>query len=188
MAETKGDIMKKNSFYALIGVLLVGGYSAYAAKDKAAKKTNCEEDGQGIVYCLYENGKPVTGKIYTHNEDGGLASIENFKDGYRDGLSTFFDSEGKYSERLYYKRGLKNGMYKKYYDNRTKQIQANYADGLLDGQVDLYFADGKLSGRMNYRKGKLKRGFCADKEGKKTVFGSEELSKYQDNNINMCGM
>lgn len=181
--------MKNKNLYISVLILALCGYSVYAAKNTTnAQSYQCEERENEVIYCLNEEGKPLTDKWYRYASNGQRSSIENFKNGYRDGLCTFFDKSGYVSERMYYKRGLKNGMYKKYYANRTKQIETNYDEGLLDGRLDLYYLNGQLRGRMTYKKGKLQRGYCVDTEGNKVRFNSQEIAKYQDNNINMCGL
>ena len=189
MQRARGEEMNKKLFCAIIAACGVCGYSLCSAKNIVPSRDyECTEQEDEVIYCLDEKGKPLTDKWYKYWENGQLSSIENFKSGYRDGLNTFFDEDGRVFERMYYKKGLKNGMYKKYYVNRTKQIQGNYEDGLLEGKLELYYLDGKLRGRMTYKRGKLQRGYCVDIDGNRVRFNNEEIGKYQNNEINMCGL
>lgn len=178
--------MKFNKIW--LWALLILGVFVFEAGAKADKSIDYEcSEVEGKLFCLDEKGKPLTGKWEKYDLHGNRTSIENFKNGYFDGLCSYF-ADGRIAERQYYKQGVRNGQYKKFYLNRTFQITAEYSNGLLDGKIDLMYPNGKLHGRMTYKAGKLKRGYCIDEDGKKTDFSEEIIAQYQNNKINMCGM
>ena len=148
---------------------------------------NCNTDSNGLLYCLDEKGKPYTGKRTVRQPENKDLSIENFKNGYKDGLCTYFDDKGQRRERSYYKQGIKHGMHKIYYSNNKIKVRANYTNGEIDGISDVYTLDGKLMGRMKYKKGYLVKGYC--KYGnKKEEFSRGMLDSYPYNTIESCGI
>lgn len=159
--------------------------AAAYAKNPQEIRYRCSTQDDGLVFCLDEKSAPLTGKRVLRSSDGIYISIENYRNGYLNGLSSYFDSNGQKKERLYYKNGIKNGMYKTYYPNRSIKVLANYKDGLLDGKLDIYYPDGKLAGRMTYKDGRLLRGFCYGIK-KKEKISNETLKDFPENKINEC--
>lgn len=141
-------------------------------------------------YCVDASGAPLNGKIYTTwPESEQYKTIINYKRGYADGLATYFNNEGKLIERVYYKTGIKNGMDKIYYANRTIKIWANYKNGKLDGWQNYFTPEGKLQGKMYYKKGKLTNGFCiaySDKGKLKKTLSTEQIAQNEENKLFLC--
>ena len=55
--------------------------------------------------------EPITGVVQTYYEHGQLATIENYKDGRRDGISEIFHYEnGNSQRRENYKEGMSDGI------------------------------------------------------------------------------
>ena len=147
----------------------------------------CSRDENGLLFCLNEKDKPYTGRRVVYGAGGNPASIENFKNGYLDGLSTYFDESGQRHERSYYKMGIKNGTHKIYYSDNNIKVLTTYKDGILNGTLDVYLPDGSLKGRMRYKSGYLERGYCRNGK-KKEDFGKEMLKSYPFNTIEACGV
>lgn len=162
------------------------GFVVKNSSPKQQLQYNCQEDND-IKFCVDADNKPVDGKVAQYDDLGTALSIENFKKGYLNGLSSYFYQDGNPKERLYYKDGQKNGMYKYYYPERNIQISANYKNGLLDGQLDVYLPNNSLYGRMKYKKGRLEKGYCKE-GGKKVDFSRDLLKSYPFNVINTCGL
>ena len=58
--------------------------------------------------------EPITGVVQTYYEHGQLATIENYKDGRRDGISEIFHYEnGNWQRRENYKEGMRDGSKEK---------------------------------------------------------------------------
>lgn len=147
---------------------------------------SCSSKEDNRIFCVDEDGKPLTGKIKKRSGDK-YTSIENYLKGYRNGLVTIFNNEGGLLERVYYKQGIKNGMDKIYYPNRSIWILANYNNGLLNGRVDVYDSKGKLMGRMHYNKGILDSGYCRNNQNQKTDLTINEIKSWQFNLLYNCG-
>ena len=140
-----------------------------------------------MLFCIDERGKPYTGKRTIKQSENKYLSIENFKNGYKDGLCTYFDKKGQRRERSYYKQGIKHGMHKIYYSDNKIKVRANYKDGELDGVSDIYELDGSLLGSVKYKRGHLEKGFCR-KNGKKEEFKRETINSYPYNSLVSCGL
>lgn len=178
--------MNKKVLCFVILSLNVMALQAYAKASDEVENYTCSEKEDHRIYCVYQDtNKPVSGKIKRHNGDN-YASIENFSKGYRDGLNSFFDTDGNIKERSYYKQGVKNGIEKIYYSNRSIRSTANYKNGLLHGNADIYTEDGKLLGRMRYSYGKLARGYCR-KNKEKEDFSPEFIKNHNENELVTCG-
>ncbi|MBQ9035374.1 MAG: hypothetical protein IJ099_05375 [Alphaproteobacteria bacterium] len=149
---------------------------------------SCNADGERF-YCVDEHQQPLNGKIYETWENGKYKSIINYKKGYADGLATYFNDEGKLMERVYYKQGIKNGMDKIYYDNRTIKVWAQYNNGELDGWQNFYTDEGKQQGKAYYKRGKLTGGYClADLPNRrqKVNISREQIEKNGFNQLFQC--
>lgn len=149
---------------------------------------SCQPQGERF-YCVDTNNQPLNGKIYSTWENGQYKSIINYKKGYADGLATYFNEDGKLMERVYFKLGIKNGMDKIYYDNRTIKIWAQYNNGQLDGWQNFYTSEGKQQGKAYYKQGKLTDGYCIlmkNKRRQKINITREQMEKNLPNQLFLC--
>ena len=165
-------------------------YSDYAqALKEEVVNFECQNINE-LKYCVDENGVPLTGKVEVRNPSNPtiLQSQENFKNGYQNGSSIYYNAQGIRYERRQYKMGIHNGMSKRYYPNGQLKILATYRDGLLDGMVEVYDEDKKQIGKMEYKKGKLYRGYCKDSKGSKYNLKKSDMEPYQDNQLYTCGV
>ena len=175
-------MIKKIVFFST--VLLIGLTSIAQAEEGYSCEQRDDKE-----YCVDEKNKPYTGKIRKRNTNGSYISIKNYKQGYADGLATYFTHDGKLKERVYYKQGVKNGMDKLYYENRTIRATVRYKDGLLHGRQTFYTNDGKLLGRADYENGKILRAQCIlNKENRiiKKDWSNEELKSVAENQLIRC--
>lgn len=173
--------MKK--FFALF--LICMWFSAIAAaKDEVV---NCVSQ-ENLQYCTDEKGNPITGKVAIKYENGYTKSLENLKNGYRNGLQTEFAEDGTLFSRTYYNMGVLNGQYKLYHKNRQLKIFANNKDGVLHGNSEIYDEEGNLIGKITYNKGRVKNGYCRQNaKAKKTKLTFFEIQNFPDNYLITCG-
>lgn len=161
---------------------------AFLCAATAEPQYTCVEQ-DGVEFCTDTAGKPVTGKITKYYDNGNYKSIINYKEGYPDGLATYFTGDGKLKERVYHKKGIKNGMDKIYYPNRTIKIDAHYKNGVLDNRQTFYTEEGKLRGQADYHNGKLTGGFCVKTTArgqKREDFSAEKIRNAEDNKLVEC--
>ena len=167
---------------ALILMFCVAG--EVSAKDDIV---NCKTEND-LQYCVDGQDNPITGKVSIKYDNGYTKSLENMKNGYRNGLVTEYDEEGALVKRSYYRMGVLNGQYKIYHKNRQIKVFANYKEGVLHGNSEIYDADGNLMGKILYAKGRVKNGFCYETpKGKKNKLTFFEIQNLQDNTLVTCG-
>lgn len=173
--------MKRFFAFLLLGVCFCSNLSA---KDKTV---NCISQ-DNLQYCTDDKGEPITGKVALQYENGRTKSLENLKNGYRNGLQTEFAEDGSLVSRTYYNMGVLNGQYKLYHKNRQLKIFANNKDGVLHGNSEIYDDEGNLIGKITYNKGRVKSGYCRQNaKAKKTRLTFFEIQNLPDNYLITCG-
>lgn len=122
----------------------------------------------------YNNGRP-DGLWNWYYQDGSIAKEEEYFQGQRDGLSTEYSTtgeviaQGQYSdsekngewkyksgtltENGKYITGLKDGMWKAFYDNGKLKFKGTFNQGNPDGQQILYYENGKTKEEQYYEMG-----------------------------------
>ena len=170
-------------FAFVLTLLSIYGCEAWA-KDEVV---NCVTE-DNLQFCVNEKGEPITGKVSIKYENGRTKSLENLKNGYRNGLVTEFDEDGSLKKRSYYKMGVENGDYKLYHKNRQLKLIANKKEGILHGNSEIYDEEGNLIGKISYNKGRVKNGFCRKSaKSRKERLTFFEIQNLPDNFLVTCG-
>jgi antitoxin component YwqK of YwqJK toxin-antitoxin module len=115
-----------------------------------------------IVGCNSEKTIPVT-TLECKNLTERDGVVYNSEDLFTGSCKTVFDFEGDYefngetNEIRTYKRGLRHGVWAKYYRNGQLEYKGNCKNGYIHGKYSGYYKNGKLKeeGQMNkgYRDG-----------------------------------
>jgi len=82
-------------------------------------------------------------------------SEENFKNGKKDGISTYWHVNGNKQMECWYKDGKLNGILKRWYFNGNQERIDNYINDNLEGFSKTYFQDGTVESEVNYKNGIL---------------------------------
>lgn len=82
-----------------------------------------------------------------------LYAIESYKDGKRNGLCTYFFSNGKKETESYYRNDTLNGLSKVYKDYGGLRYEENFKDGRTHGFKKYYNSDGGLTEEQEYIEG-----------------------------------
>lgn len=130
--------------------------------DKGFSKTELFwENGNNAAKGSYNPDKKRVGEWEIYFEDGTLASIINYDDkGEADGeVIMYYPSSEDKVLHCFYKKGLKHGMYTKYFQNGRIQEQGMYKNNLKEGIWKLYSPTGALEEEANYVNG-IKSGQC----------------------------
>lgn len=79
----------------------------------------------------------------------------------------FFISGNLYSEQNFsnYNKRIKNGSFKRWYENGQLEFECNYLENKIHGIVNSYWENGNTRRKDNYEGGKLIEGKCFDKNG-----------------------
>ena len=172
-----------NKFFIAFAIVI--SFTTLAiAKDRTV---NCISKDD-LQFCTDESDKPITGKVAIKYENGNTKSLENLKNGYRNGLVTEFNESGTLVSRTYYNMGVLNGQFKLYHKNRQLKVFANNKDGVLHGNSEIYDEDGNLIGKILYNNGRVKNGYCRkDAKSKKNKLTFFEIQNFPDNYLITCG-
>jgi antitoxin component YwqK of YwqJK toxin-antitoxin module len=158
----KGSIMMLKKWSKILGVV-----SAVACVPAALAaepiKLNCptgtrqasSANGKAadIVACMKTEGKgfsPHGPTVYLYSS--GAKQAEGMsEDGFRTGLWTFFDEQGKKTGSAAFKRSNFHGEVVELYANGTVKKVEQYVEGLRQGTAKEFSADGKLVKKTEYR-------------------------------------
>ena len=159
--------------------------SAHARALKV-QKISCTEKSKR-EYCTSEKGRALDGRIAIMRDDGSIAGIGEFDNGYRNGESFVLDDKRRMVERTVYKKGVMDGVNFFYHDNGKIWISAPYVDGLLHGSVDIYDKKGKLRGKLKYYRGNLRSGYCFSRHQRKIKYPNRNFQT-KFNQLITCGL
>ena len=176
--------MSRRLFILSLFLVFAGLVSAQARTMKM-QQIDCVKQGLR-EFCTSESHKALNGKVAVQGKDGNLTSISDFKKGYRNGESLFYDNKGNMTERITFRDGIIEGVILYYHRNGKVWISAPYTKGELHGSVDIYDESGKIRGKFKYDRGHLKRGYCKRKGEDKIKYpNSKSLVEY--NQLVTCG-
>jgi uncharacterized protein len=82
-------------------------------------------------------------------------SEENYKNGKKAGLSTWWHVNGNIQMECNYSDGKLNGTLKRWYYNGNQERIENYLNDLLDGYSKTYYKEGEIESEVNYKNGLL---------------------------------
>jgi antitoxin component YwqK of YwqJK toxin-antitoxin module len=120
-------------------------------------------DGNGVVQTYHPNGKQEWRAFFKNGFEDGLGTwwyengqkkVEvNYKDGKKDGLGTWWYENGEKQSESHWKEGKEEGAVTWWYDNGNKKEEGNWKDGKAHGAFIYYDKKGKETLRRNYLKG-----------------------------------
>ena len=140
---------------------------------------------EGVTFDQNTN-EPITGVVQTYYEHGQLATIENYKDGRRDGISEIFHYEnGNWQRRENYKEGMRDGLQEKFYENGQLQIKENFIDGQKDGLREEFHSNGQLRSRESYKDGE-RTGFLEQYNGLGQLLSKQCFQKDRKAESSLC--
>ena len=135
---------------------------------------------------LFDTDEPITGVVQTYYQHGQLATIENYKDGRRDGISEIFHYEnGNWQRRENYKEGMRDGLQEKFYENGQLQIKENFIDGQKDGLREEFHSNGQLRSRESYMDGE-RTGFLEKYNGLGQLLSKQCFQKGRKAESSLC--
>ena len=126
------------------------------------------------------NGGVKQGKYVVVNEHFITVSELNYQDDMLDGLQTYYHVNGKKSEETIYKKGVKEGLSKDYYDNGNLKAVGTYKNDLLDGLVTTYNPYGGKVCELNFingvRQGKMECQYADGTKNSSLFYENGELN------------
>lgn len=116
---------------------------------------SCSAQSDTVFNRVDENGVKQGFWKRTMNDKGQtyLYAIENFKDGKRNGLCTYFFPNGKKETESYYRNDTLNGLSKVYKIYGGLRYEENFKEGRTHGFKKYYSVDGDLAEEQEYIEG-----------------------------------
>ena len=117
--------------------------------------------GQSIINGLLDDiayfpneDTPFTGKVEDFFENGQKKVELTFKDGKRDGLSTYWYENGQKESETNWKNGSPDGLWAKWSKNGQNEQETNCKDGKRDGLTTYWYENGQKKVERNFKDGK----------------------------------
>ena len=141
-----------------------------------------DKNGRNKLESILEDGKMISYKNLEWWDDGQKRYEVIWKDGKKDGLSTFWYENGQKRYEKTYKDGLQDGLETWWYENGQKRSEGTYKDGKLDGLWTGWYENGQKRSEGTYKDGKLDGLFTlwyenGQKETEVTYEDGEEISE-----------
>tara|TARA_B100001287_G_scaffold260226_1_gene248113 strand:+ start:10050 stop:10751 length:702 start_codon:yes stop_codon:yes gene_type:complete len=144
----------------------VGEFIYYSEKGYVSAKVNFLNDSISFSEMYYENGiimakgnflnKLKVGRWTTYLNTGDLLNIYNYKLGNMDGPQYMYYPENKETkkvplmEEFYCVGGIKDGIWKQYYELGSIKAKGQYSNGLKQGKFEYYFSNGNIDKKGRY--------------------------------------
>lgn len=149
--QTYSDGMKEERLYHK--GLPDGKWRAYFPNETESQITN-----QATKKISFET-EYVSGRIHGEYREfyanGQLSLVIPFQNGFRDGLSVIYSTEGKVILSSQFKNGLQEGKMIAYYPSGRILSESNFCHNNLQGPQIAYHENGREKSRMNYELGLL---------------------------------
>ena len=115
------------------------------------KETEIRNDG--ILY-LKGLDLPYSGKTFRLHINGQKWFANNYKDGKKEGLQTWWYENGQKWSEGNRKDGKQDGLWTEWHENGQKRAEANYKDGKRDGLYLVWHENGQKWSEGNWKDGK----------------------------------
>lgn len=151
----KDNSQTKKIALCMVGLVLVVLVIKLCWSDNSVKKSEllCSKE-EGVEVCTNLKFKPYSGYAFSKYDDNKLAEKLYYKKGKREGVYKHYFKNGKLHLEEHYKKGILNGINREYSAKGILSADANFKDGELHGTVKLFYDDGQLRSEMNYKQGK----------------------------------
>jgi len=147
----------------------------FSRGDGGCYVTFFDQKGNKVSEGYINKEKENEGKwVYYHKESPQIMSVENFKNGKRQGKVVVFYQDGKIASETHYNEGIKEGVFKKYSRSGIVLEEIPYKNDQFSGLVTYRDQSGNIIAQGMYEKG-LKMGIWKYYEnGKLTKEVNEE--------------
>lgn len=121
----------------------------YRGDKELARQTR---DRNGTI--LETIGTIADGMVKEYYESGKLKEETHYKNGKREGISTWYYETGVIKGERNYKEDQLDGIIRWYYDTGSLGTEFNYKNGKLEGLTKLYWENGNVKADHYYANGK----------------------------------
>ena len=142
-------------------------YEDFHENGKMVYAKSWKPDGSICDVTKVINGE---GLIQSHHPNGPVEYRANIKNGYYEGLETWWHENGEKKVEVNNKDGKKDGLTTHWYENGEKQGEVNWKDGKQDGLGTWWYENGQKEKVVNYKDGKAHgASIYYDEKGKETL-------------------
>jgi len=128
--------------------------SKYSDDGVICKVSSFFENGNPMAEGTFVNQKKDGTWVFYSDIDGKKVAQENYSMDELDGRKiSFYPETGEPAEITYYKDGIKDGLYQKYYVDGKLMVAATYDKNQLDGEYTVYYENGQVEIHGYYSKG-----------------------------------
>lgn len=106
---------------------------------------------EGLVYYL---NKPFSGGACVFYKNGNLASYTEYKKGKKEGVLQKRYEEGQISYRAIYVNGKRDGVVRSWWRNGKLRSEGTFKEGVIEGVQQQWYSSGALFKRMTYVEGR----------------------------------
>ena len=132
-----------------------GVFKIYWAKDGGV---SVKDEGLNQRYeWIYKDGKRGDGPSKGWYPNGNMKQVWNWKNGYKDGLQSYWFENGQLFYEGIFVDGLKEDKWTWWYEDGTKEMEKSYKNGRLDGLWRWWNETGELMKSGTYVNG-MKQG------------------------------
>lgn len=159
----ENGILRKKMEYA--NDKLEGTSYVWSAGHLSQKNTYKKGELDGIQVACYDNG---------NNQE-----VSNYKNGLRDGVTTWYNHDGVKRMMITYKEGAFEGKQETYYQSGGLKSSKMFKNNVEDGESVEYYESGAMKSTATYKKGVLS-GKKKTYDDKKQVLDVKEKGKEKE--------
>ena len=131
-----------------------GIYLELTENGYVVKKSEFTEDGVMVKKNTYKDDK-LDGEQTALYDNGKLQEVAHYKDGTRDGETTWYGREGNKRMTINYKRGEFDGEQQTYYPNGTLKSAKMFKNNVAHGKCIEYEENGEVKLECTYKDGEI---------------------------------
>ena len=137
------------AIFFVTALSLLGEEPQVVSLDKVEHR---EKSGKQLAYFSNQD-TPFTGKAVIFYANGQKRKELTYKDGKRDGLTSWWFKNGQKHLERNYKDGKREGLTIHWYENGQMEMESNYNNGGHHGVWTKWYENGQLRGRGNSKGG-----------------------------------
>lgn len=137
-------------FYPGGGVKAV---SEFFDKGRRTKTVTYFPNGKKMSEGFFFNEKRDSLWKFFSDYDEALVSVESYRNGLKNGVSTTYYAGKGPAEVITWKDGVKEGPWEEYYAEGALKVKGHYRNDLRDGSFNTYYSSGKILYSGQYKDG-----------------------------------
>lgn len=138
-------------------------------------ETNVREEASFYRIAILEKNHYLVKDYYINDTIQMVGVFSDIRFSVKNGLFTYYDTNGKISASGIYKNNLKEGKWNDFKEGQI-WLTINYSKNEYHGSFTSFYKNGKIKRKDIYKRGKLRKGKCFNAEGGDTIYYLFEIS------------